>query len=316
MPEGSPLQSHSRSPGWPTVWRSAPAPKVPSPFDDIPRSGPVCSRPSGSATVPTPGFLTPSPVSWLRSSSRVCCAPQPSLGCCSLQSVPLAFRSRTPRRGRWLPCRSSRSNPGAASAVLSPSTFTDSGDVRASSLAGSCRGLEAPFQPRSSHPPPPCGGGRHASRDLPVTLDLVRRTHLGPAVPSTSKLSSLRESVHTTQRSPVAWRPVLSWASSPLQSLAPARPGVLVHPPRPEASLLPLAARASRRDARFPGPLCVRASSWLAPRVLRCWRPSKPGGIVRGRPNRPARPVGGHRIDLTEEGDPGRAALRQQPRLP
>jgi len=69
----------------------------------------------------------------------------------SLQSVPLAFRSRTPRRGRWLPCRSSRSFPGAASAVLSPSTFTDSGDVRASSLAGSCRWLEAPFQPRSSH---------------------------------------------------------------------------------------------------------------------------------------------------------------------
>jgi len=90
MPEGVPLQSLSHPSGWPTVWRSAPAPKVPSPFDDITRSGPVCGRPSGSDTVPTPGFLTPSPVSWLRSSLRVCFAPQPSLGFCSLQSVPLA----------------------------------------------------------------------------------------------------------------------------------------------------------------------------------------------------------------------------------
>jgi hypothetical protein len=90
-------------------------------------------------TVPTPGFRTPSPVSWL---DRACgfvsprCRPWALV---SLQSVPLAIRSRTPRRGRWLPCRSSRSNPGAASAVLSPLAFTDSGDVRASSLAGSCR---------------------------------------------------------------------------------------------------------------------------------------------------------------------------------
>jgi hypothetical protein len=95
-------------------------PEVSLPFDDVPRSGPVCSRPSGSTAVPTPGFLTPSPVSWLRSSSRVCCAPLPSLGCLLPSERSPRVRSRTPRRGRWLPCRSSRSDPGAARAVLSP----------------------------------------------------------------------------------------------------------------------------------------------------------------------------------------------------
>jgi hypothetical protein len=60
------------------------------PFDDVPRSGPVCGGPSGSATVPTPGFLTPSPASWLdraRGFVSPRCRPWALF---SLQSVPLA----------------------------------------------------------------------------------------------------------------------------------------------------------------------------------------------------------------------------------
>lgn len=257
---------------------------------------------------PLAGFLA-------RSSLRVCFAPLPSLGSRLPSERSPRVRSRTPRRGRWLPCRSSRSNPGAACAVLSPLAFTDSGDVRASSLAGSCRRLEAPFQLRSSRPPrAPCGArsGR-VSRRLPVTLDPVRRTHLGPAVPSTSKRSSLRESVHTARRSPVARRPVLSWASSPLQSLAPARPGALspttaggVPPP---AGLLGASLDASRGpqgSPRLRALLLACATSaplleTLDVRWNRAWTTESSRSTRRRTP------------DLF---DPGRATSRQQPRLP
>lgn len=260
MPEGVPLQSLSHPPGWPTVWRSAPASRGSLPFDDVPRSGPVYDGPSGvrhgsdpGVSHPLAGFLAPLELAGLLRPAAV-----PGLLLPSERSP--RVRSRTPRRGRCLPCRSSRSNPGAAHAVLSPLAFTDSGDVRASSLAGSCRRLEAPFQRRSSHPLP-CGSW-HASRRLPVTLDLARRTHLGPAVPSTSELSSLRESVHTARRSPVARRPVLSWASSPLQSLAPAKPGALTSPAT--AGGVPPPAGTARLSARRATPWTPVPSALLA----------------------------------------------------
>jgi len=145
--------------------------------------------------------------------------------------------------------------------------------------------LEAPFQRRSSHPLP-CGRG-HASRRLPVTLDLARRTHLGPAVPSTSELSSLRESVHTTRRStfrlPWAQRPVLSWASSPLQSLAPAKPGALTSPAT--AGGVPPPAGTARLSAR-------RATPWI---------PVRPGTSRGLRPERSA--AGNPRRQVESRGD-------------
>jgi hypothetical protein len=171
--------------------------------------------------------------------------------------------------------------------------------------------LEAPFQRRSSHPPP--FGSRRVSRHLPVTLDLARRTHLGPVVPSTSKRSSLRESVHTTRRSPVVWRPVLSWASSPLQSLAPAEPGAL-YPPRPEASLLPL-ARNMRLSAH------VRPTSRipvLRALLMACATSAPLLETLDVRWNRAGTTEASHAIRrrTPHSSSAGRAALRQQPRLP
>jgi hypothetical protein len=67
MPEGVPLQSLSRLPGWPTVWRSAPASRGSLALQRHPSTGPRMRQPRFRrvTTVPTPGFLTPSPVSWL-----------------------------------------------------------------------------------------------------------------------------------------------------------------------------------------------------------------------------------------------------------
>jgi len=105
----------------------------------------VCHGSDPGVSHPLAGFLAPLELAGLFRPAAV-----PGL-CSPFRAFPSRFRSRTPRRGRWLPCRSSRSDPGAACAVLSPWTFTDSGDVRASSLARSCPELEAPFQRRSSH---------------------------------------------------------------------------------------------------------------------------------------------------------------------
>jgi hypothetical protein len=58
----------------------------------------------------------------------------------------------------------------------------------------------------------------------------------------------------------------------------------------------PLGASCDSEDLRAIGHF-----SWLAPRALRCWKPSMPGGLARRRPNRLARPVGGHRATLIEE---------------
>jgi hypothetical protein len=52
----------------------------------------------------------------------------------------------------------------------------------------------------------------------------------------------------------------------------------------------PLGASCDPGDLRAIGHF-----SWLAPRALRCWKPSMSGGLERRRPNRLARPVGGHR---------------------
>lgn len=273
MPGGVPLQSSSRlTAGRPFGGRRR-LPEVPSPFDDITRSGPVCDGPSGSAAVPTPGFLTPSPVSWLRSSSRVCFAPQPSLGFVSLQSVPLAS-GRAPlvgvagslvvRPGR-APVRRSRSShlrPSPTRATFGRRPWPDPAEARGS--------LSAP---------------RGASRSPWTSLAGLTSARTSS---STSELSSLRESVHTARRSPVARRPVLSWAFRPSRALLPPDPGPS-HPPRPEASLLPLAARASRRDARRPGLPCSGHFSSACAASAPLLGTLEVGWTSRGRPKRPAR---------------------------
>jgi hypothetical protein len=178
-------------------------------------------------------------------------------------------------------------------------------------------GLEAPFQ-RSllAFPYHLAAAREHASRRLPVTLDLVRRTHLGPAVPSTSKRSSLRESVHTAPRSTfrllVARRPVLSWASSPLQSLAPAKPGALTSPataggvPPPAGTARLSARRATSRTSPLPCMPLACATSAAEQKTLDV-------GWVRAWTTESSRST---RRRTPDPYDPGRAALRQQPRLP
>jgi hypothetical protein len=228
------------------------------PFNDVPRPGPVCGGPSGSTTVPTPGFLTPSPVSWLdraRGFVSPRCRPWALV---SLQSVPLAS-GRAPlvgaagslavRPGRT-PVRRARSChlwPSPTRATFGRRPWPDPAEARGS--------LSAPRFAR------PCGRTPRDTSRSPWT------SHAGlTSVRSFRRLRSVlpcANPVHTARRStfrlPCARRPVLSWASSPLQSLAPAKPGALDYPPRPEASLLPLAPRASRRVVRPRGSPCLQA---------------------------------------------------------
>jgi len=293
MPEGVPLQSLSRPSGWPTVWRSAPAPKVPSPFDDITRSGPVCGRPSGSDTVPTPGFLTPSPVSWLRSSLRVCFAPQPSLGFAPFRAFP-SRQVAHPSSGPLAPLPFFPVEPRCGVRGLVAHDLHRLGR-RSGVVPGQILSeLEAPFQPRSPRclaaprlaEPPGHPGPR--TPDSPRSGRSVDFEAFFPARVRSHRASSPSRVVR-------AEAGALLGVPRPSRALLPPDLGPS-HPPRPEASLLPLAARASRRVARLRGLPASGHLSWLAPRALRCWKPSKSGGIARGRPKRPARPVGGHRI--------------------
>jgi hypothetical protein len=80
MPEGVPLQSLSRLPGWPTVWRSTPASRGSLALQRRPSTGPrerqtirVCHGSDPGVSHPLAGFLA-------RSSLRVCFTPLPSLG--------------------------------------------------------------------------------------------------------------------------------------------------------------------------------------------------------------------------------------------
>jgi len=270
------------------------------PFDDVPRSCPVCGGPSGSATVPTPGFLTPSPASWL---DRACgsvsrrCRPWALV---SLQSVPLAS-GRVPLVGAAgslavlpgrTPVRRARSchlRPSPTRATFGRRPWPDPVEARGSLSASSV----APS-------PPPCGGRSNAPRGAsrsPWTphagLTSVRpfrrlRSFLPCASPFTPHHGHPWRGGRCSPGRPRPSRALLPPDLGP--STSPATAGG-VPPPAGSARL-----SARRATSRTPG---FRASSWLAPRVLRSWRPSTSGGLVRGRPNRPARPVGGHRILTT-----------------
>jgi hypothetical protein len=261
-------------------------PEVPLPFDDVPRSGPVCSRPSGSATVPTPGFLTPSPASWLRSSSRVCFAPLPSLGSALPSERSPRVQVAHPSSGPLAPSSFFPVRPWCGvRGLVAPDLHRlgrRSGVVPGRILSE----LEAPFQRRSSHSlatarlaaPPGHPGPRTPdsprsgrSVDLEAFFPARVRSHHAP-IP----LGSARGGRCSPGR------------SRPSRALLPPSPGPS-HPPRPEASLLPLAARASRRDARPHGSPCLRALLLACATSAPMLETHDVGWTPRGRPKRPAR---------------------------
>jgi len=311
MPEGVPLQSLSRPPGGPTVWRSAPAPRGSLALRRRPSLGPRMRRPRfpGSATVPTPGFLTPSSVSWL---DRACgfvaprCRPWASF---SLQSVPLAS-GRVPLVGAAgslavlpgrTPVRRARSChlwPSPTRATFGRRPWPDPAEARGSLSAS----LLAPTHHLSAAADAPRGASRSPWTSHAGLTSVRPFRRLRSVLPCASPFTPRGGSPSRGGRcSPGRPRPS--------RALLPPDLGPSIHPPRPEASLLPLAPRASRRVVRPPGLPCVRACSWLAPRVPRCWEPSTSGGLERGRPNRPARPVGGHRIPTTRAVPPFGSSL-------
>jgi hypothetical protein len=258
-------------------------PEVPLPFDDVPRSGPVCSRPSGSATVPTPGFLTPSPASWLRSSLRVCFAPLPSLGSALPSERSPRVQVAHPSSGPLAPSSFFPVRPWCGvRGLVAPDLHRlgrRSGVVPGRILSE----LEAPFQ-------------RHAR----TTLRRPPRDTSRSPWTSYAGLTSVRPFRRPRSVLPCAspftprdGRPSRGGRCSPGRSrpsraLLPPSPGPS-HPPRPEASLLPLAARASRRDARPRGLPCLRAPLVACATSAPMLETLDVGWTPRGRPKRPAR---------------------------
>jgi len=263
MPGGVPLQSPRVPPAGRPFGGRRRLPEVPLPFDDVTRSGPVCSGPSGSAAVPTPGFRTPSPVSWLRSSLRVCFTPLPSLG------------SRLPSE------RSPRvqvAHPSSGS--LAPSSFVPipprcgvrglvtSGLHRLGRRSGVVPGrilqrLEAPFQRRST-------------LRLATARFVTPPGHPGPRTPGSPRPGSFRRPRSflpcASPFTPRGGRPSRGGRCSPGRS----RPSRALLPPslgpsftrhgrrRPSSrwQRAPLGASRDSKDLRASGHF-----SWLAPRA-------------------------------------------------
>jgi len=208
--------------------------------------------------------------------------PLPSLGFSPFRAFP-SRGSRSPRRGRWLPCRSSGSVPWCGARGLVTPGFTDhrrrSGVVGRRLLAGARGSLSAALL---------------AEHHLPVTLDLARRAHLVPVVASASKRSS---PPRVRSRRAAVSRGVTAGAL--LGVLAPPEPcsrhdlgsSTLRVGGVPPAAMPARPEKDATDDHRDPH---VRASRGSRHERLH-GRPSTPGGFERGRPNRPARPVGGDR---------------------
>jgi hypothetical protein len=246
----------------------------------------VCHGSDPGVSHPHVGFLAPLELAGLLRPAAI-------PGSCSLQSVPLAFRSRAPRRGRWLPRRSSRPCPGAVLAVFhhrpSPTRATfgrrpwpDPAEARGS-LSASLRA-------------PSCDGSlRYASRS-PWTSNTGLTSarsfrRLRSVLPCASPFTSSRRC------DPSRGGRCSPGRSRPSRALLPPSLGPSTHPPRPEASLLPLVARASRRVARLRGSPCDRAL------LLACATSCSAAGDPRCRVEPcgddriiPHGTVGGHRI--------------------
>lgn len=168
--------------------------------------------------------------------------------------------------------------------------------------------LEAPFQPRSSH--------------SLSTARLARPPgHPGPRAPDPPRSG---RSVDFEAFFPARVR------SHRAAVTRRAEAGALLGVPRPSRALLPpdLGPSFTRHGRRRPSSRWQRAPlgasrdpgdlpasghfSWLAPRALRWLETLDVGWTPRGRPKRPSQ----HPSAVTGSLDPGRAALRQQPRLP
>lgn len=266
-------------------------PEVSLPFDDVTRPGPVCDGPSGSATVPLPGFLTPSAASWLDRACDLLLVGRCRPGFSPFRAFP-SRGSRAPRRGRWLPCRSFRPDLGAARAALSLRVSPTTADVRASTVAGSPPELGAPFQ-------------RHSLRS--TTSRSPWTSHAGlTSSRSSRRLRSVdlhRESVHVPQRSPAARRPVLSWAFSAPPEPCSRHDLGSCHPPRRRrpscrdtrtsnrtrrttfgtSSRAPLAAHAT---SAFAGDPRRRVGSNVDDRIV----PSDPSAVTRALRSGPCHP--------------------------
>jgi len=169
-------------------------------------------RDTNPAPVPLSGSLNLSAVSWQTRVSRAYFIPLPSVGF-SLQSVPLAGIAR-PSRGRTAPLWLSTSVLDAASRVFHR-RFPRR--PRFHAVAWFPRRLWAPF-PRTE-------------ARFPVTLDPSDGTR------PFRQLHPLRSLDPPPSPFTPAWvapnrRPILSWASAPLE-LSPSTPRVLVDPLRP-----------------------------------------------------------------------------------
>lgn len=255
MPEGEPLQSLSRLPGWPTVWRSAPTSRGSFALRRRPSTGPRMQRP-GSAGSPRfrprgfspprrfpgsielAGLFRPAAVPGLQSPFRAFPSRSgraPLVGAAGSLAV---LPGRTPVRR----ARSCHPRPSPTRATFGRRPWPDPVGARGSLSA-----------PRTDHL------AAAASRHLPVTLDLR-----APDSPRSGRSVDFEAFFPARVRShrphPHGWRGGRCSPGRPRPSRALLPPSLgPSHPPRPEASLLPLAARASRRDARPPGPPRLRA---------------------------------------------------------
>lgn len=266
----------------------------------------VCHGSDPGVSHPHAGFLAPLELAGLLHPAAVR-VPLPS------ERSP-RVRSRTPRRGRWLPCRSSRSNPGAACAVLSLVAFTRLGRRSGVVPRRILPELEAPFQPRSSHSLAAARLARPPGHPGPRTPDSPRS---GRSVDFEAFFPARVRSHHAavTRRAE---------AGALLGVLAPPEPcsrqtwGPLTRHGRRRPSSrwhrAPLGASCDPGDPRAS--VHASGSSWG--RGQECCGAGDPRCRVGSREDdRIVSPdpsaVTEH---LDEEVNPGRAALRQQPRLP
>jgi hypothetical protein len=297
MPEGVPLQSLSRLPGWPTVWRSTPASRGSLALQRRPSTGPrmrqTCPgpprfRPRGFSpprrfpgSIELAGLFHPAAVPGLFSPFRAFPSRQvahPSSGLLA----PLPFVPVEPRCGERGLVTSGLHRLGRRSGVV-PGRILPR--------------LEAPFQRRSSH-------------NLAAARLATPPGHPGPRTPDPPRSGrSVDFEAFFPARIPFTPRdghPSRGGRCSPgrprpSRALLPPNLGPSTRHGRRRPSSRWLATCTSRRTCvRPPGSPCSGHFSWLAPRALRCWKPSTSGGIARGRPKRPTRSVGGHRI-LDEE---------------
>jgi hypothetical protein len=172
------------------------------PFDDVPRTSPVCSGSSCSAAVPLSGFLDLSAVSWHVRAWRPCFVPPPPVGF-SLQSVAPRW-DRVRLSASLAPLQLSTAVPEVRCTRPRPPGFPDARALRRGGLVPHRSStVVSVFQPLTlsrSGAPGPARSRARAVDDFLDDLSLMHRSHLVPVASAASKLSSPRESVPTARR--------------------------------------------------------------------------------------------------------------------